>query len=68
LKDKEWRKKARRKLSTEEFVFCSLIKQGDQCIHNLTRLSRNALVTTDTELIAMAAPTNMGESSSPKAD
>jgi hypothetical protein len=25
-------------------------------VHNLTRLSRNALVTTDTELSAMAAP------------
>ncbi|SHL65793.1 hypothetical protein SAMN05216428_104208 [Nitrosospira sp. Nsp11] len=36
-------------------------------IYSLTRLSRNALVTTDTELIAIAAPANIGESSSPKA-
>jgi hypothetical protein len=31
------------------------------------RLSRSALVTTDIELIAMAAPANMGDKSSPKA-
>ena len=36
-------------------------------IYSLMRLSRNALVTTDTELIAIAAPANIGESSSPKA-
>ncbi len=35
--------------------------------YNLTRLSRSALVTTDTELIAMAAPAKIGDSSSPKA-
>ena len=35
--------------------------------HNLVRLSRSALVTTDTELSAMAAPAKIGESRSPKA-
>ncbi|SCX45962.1 hypothetical protein SAMN05720354_10648 [Nitrosospira sp. Nsp1] len=35
--------------------------------HNLTRSSRKALVSTDTELIAMAAPANIGESNRPKA-
>ena len=35
--------------------------------HSFTRLSRNALVTTDTELIAMAAPANIGDSSNPNA-
>ena len=35
--------------------------------YNLMRLSRSALVTTDTELIAMAAPANIGDRSSPKA-
>ena len=34
--------------------------------HNLTRLSRSALVTTDIELIAIAAPANIGESSNPE--
>ena len=36
-------------------------------LHNLTWLSRNALVTTETELNAMAAPAKIGDSSSPKA-
>ena len=36
-------------------------------VYNLTRLSRNALVTTDTELSAMAAPAKTGDSSKPKA-
>ena len=35
--------------------------------YNLTRFSRNALVTTDTELSAMAAPAMTGDSSKPKA-
>jgi len=33
---------------------------------SFTRRSRSALVTTDTELIAMAAPANIGDSSKPK--
>ena len=36
-------------------------------VHNLIRFNRNALLTTDTELSAMAAPANTGESSKPKA-
>ncbi len=35
--------------------------------HSLTRLSRRALLTTDTELSAIAAPANTGESSRPNA-
>jgi hypothetical protein len=34
--------------------------------YSLTRLRRSALLTTDTELIAIAAPANMGESSTAK--
>src|SRR4029078_832466 len=34
--------------------------------HNSRRLSRNALVTTDTELSAMAAPADTGERNTPK--
>ena len=34
--------------------------------YSITFRSRSALVTTDTELIAMAAPAKMGDSSSPK--
>ena len=33
--------------------------------HSLTRFSRNALVTTDTELRAIAAPAKTGDSSKP---
>jgi hypothetical protein len=36
-------------------------------VHNLTRLSRNALVTTDTELSAMAARAKTGDSNKLKA-
>ena len=35
--------------------------------YSLTRLSRNALVTTDTELSAIAAPAKTGDSSRPNA-
>lgn len=35
--------------------------------HSLTRFRRNALVTTETELSAMAAPAKTGDSSKPKA-
>jgi hypothetical protein len=34
--------------------------------YSFTRLSRKAFVTTDTELIAIAAPAKMGESKMPK--
>ncbi len=45
--------------------------RGDRCAdsvmdHNFTRRRRKALVTTETELIAIAAPAKIGESSRPK--
>src|SRR5512134_3493414 len=39
--------------------------QSEYATHSLTRRSRNALVTTETELKAIAAPAKMGESSRP---
>ena len=36
-------------------------------VHNLMRLSRNALVTMGTKLSAMAAPTKAGDGNKPKA-
>ena len=38
---------------------------GNLGCHSLTRLSRNALVTTDTELSAMAAPAKIGDNNRP---
>ena len=35
-------------------------------LHSLTRRSRKAFVTTETELIAIAAPAKIGDSSNPK--
>ena len=46
-----------------EWFYGLLLRQ----VHNLTRLRRNALVTTDTELNAMAAPAKIGDKSRPNA-
>lgn len=53
---------ASRFMHQTEAVLCQRIVRQ---IHTAARLKRKALVTTDTELSAMAAPANMGDSSSP---
>ncbi len=61
-------KGAETRVSSEPYFYERGSSADSACMaYNLTRLRRNALVTTDTELSAMAAPANTGDSSKPKA-